>query len=523
MRRKLKVTACLLAMTCLLGGCGKQTEQTDVSTETEIVLESESKREFQHTAEAETETELQTADNKETKVSETSATTEQGATTSSAKNAASGSTKSTPSTTAASASKRSVVVTTAAPSQQKNTVTQAAAASTTAKASETTAAAGQATEPVATEEVPVTEAPETEEPATETTTEMIPKSGTVDEILLQMTLEEKIYQLFIVTPEMLTGMNVVTAAGETTRNALAAQPVSGMIYFSANLNGWAQTTTMLSNSQQYARESGIGLFLAVDEEGGTVARCANNLGTTQLSSMATYGARNDWNEAYWIGQTLGNDIHQFGFNVDFAPVADVNINSANELGTRIFSSDANVVANMVSGVVSGIQSTGVAATLKHFPGLGAESGNAHYDNAVYIYRTLDQLRAEEFVPFRAGIEAGCDFVMVSHQIVTGIGDNLPASLSYTVCTDLLRNELGFTGIIITDSFQMNTISESYSAADSAVLAIEAGVDIILMPTNLTESVQGILEAVNSGRISEDRINQSVQRILTEKEKMGLLG
>ncbi|MBR1527952.1 MAG: hypothetical protein IJ642_01470 [Oscillospiraceae bacterium] len=365
--------------------------------------------------------------------------------------------------------------------------------------------------------------PEPEPEPEETRPEVIHLTGNAEEILNAMNLKQKIYQMFIVTPEVLTGADTVTAAGSWTQECVYNQPVGGLIYFAKNLVSGGQTTEMLSNTQTYARDTGIGMFFAVDEEGGLVARCAKNLGTTALSPMGTYGERNDWNEAYGIGQTLGNDIRQFGFNLDFAPVADVNLNAGNELGTRIFSDNPEVVGNMVSGVVQGLQSTGVAATLKHFPGLGAENGNAHYDDKIIIDRSLEDLRNGEFIPFRSGIEAGSDFVMVSHQIITGAGDNLPSCLSHVVCTDWLRNELHFNGILVTDAFNMNTIAGSYSPADSAVMAVEAGVDIILMPTDLTASVNAVEEAVNSGRISEDRINESVRRILQEKEKMGILG
>ncbi len=375
------------------------------------------------------------------------------------------------------------------------------------------------TDPVIETAPPETEIPE--EP--ETQPEPAVLSGNAQEILEQMTLKQKIYQMFIVTPELLTGAGTVTAAGTWTQQSIQEQPVGGLIYFGENLISRAQTSEMLSNTQQYARESGVGMFLAVDEEGGLVARCAKKLGTTALNPMAVYGSRNDWDEAFWIGQTLGNEIQQFGFNLDFAPVADVNLNSGNELGNRIFSSDPYVVGNMVNGVVQGMQSTGTAATLKHFPGLGAENGNAHYADKIIIDRTLDDLRNAEFIPFQFGIDAGADFVMVSHQIVTGAGDGLPSCLSPVICTDLLRNELGFNGIIITDSFAMNTISGSWSPADSAVMAVEAGVDIILIPTDLNASVNAIASAVESGRIAEERINESVYRILLEKEKMNLLG
>ncbi|MBR7083909.1 MAG: glycoside hydrolase family 3 [Oscillospiraceae bacterium] len=359
--------------------------------------------------------------------------------------------------------------------------------------------------------------PETTEP------EIQHFTGNAWDILNQMTLEQKIYQMFIVTPEMLTGAGTVTQAGSWTEQCIYEQPVGGLIYFANNLQSWGQTSAMLENTQNYARNTGIGMFLAVDEEGGLVARCAKKLGTTAFSPMAEYGSRNDWNEAYSIGQTLGNDIGQFGFNVDFAPVADVNLNAGNELGNRIFSDNPEIVGNMVSGVVQGLQNTGVSATLKHFPGLGAEDGNAHYDDKILIDRSLEELRNAEFKPFRSGIEAGADFVMVSHQIITGAGESRPSCLSYTVCTDWLRNELNFNGIIITDSFQMNTIAGSYSAGDAAVLAVEAGVDIILMPADLNSSVQALENAVANGRISESRINDSVYRILAEKERKNLLG
>lgn len=357
-------------------------------------------------------------------------------------------------------------------------------------------------------------------PETDTST---PSISTVESMLTDMTLDEKIHQLFIITPEALTGFGQVTQFGDASKQALDEHPVAGLIYFSANLEDAAQTRDMLTSTQDYAKEAtGMGMFLAVDEEGGTVARVADNLGTTAMESMQTYGERGNKEEAFTVGSTIGNDIHGFGFNLDFAPVADVNLCDGNELGDRIFSDDPALVGDMVAGVTQGLQSTGVAATLKHFPGLGAEDGNAHTDDAIVIDRSLDELRAEEFVPFQIGIEAGADFVMVSHQIVTGIGDDVPASLSKIVCTDLLRSELGFDGIIITDSFQMNTISGSHTSAEAAVMAIQAGVDIVLMPENFEEALQGVHNAVENGDISEQRIDESVRRVLAEKEKLGLI-
>lgn len=372
-----------------------------------------------------------------------------------------------------------------------------------------------------------TETTEVTEPATEPPTEppsTEPPTEAPVVLDIDMTLEEKIYQLFIVTPDALTGVNKVQNAGETTQAALQERHVGGLVYFSDNMRSLSQTMDMLEGTQDYALENGgIGVFLAVDEEGGEVARCGNKLGTSQLEPMQVYGERNNWDEAREVGQTLGRTLSVLGFNLDFAPVADVNLDPDNELGDRIFSTDADVVGNMVNGVVTGIQENGkVAATLKHFPGLGAGDGDTHEDGTVVIDRTLDQLRETEFKAFAKGIEAGSDFVMVTHAQISGVGDGKPSSLSPTVCTELLREELGFDGIIVTDSMQMASITANYDSGEAAVLAIEAGADMILMPDGLDDAAAGIQEAVESGRISENRINQSVKRILDEKEKLGIL-
>lgn len=335
--------------------------------------------------------------------------------------------------------------------------------------------------------------------------------------IAQMTLRERVYQMFFVTPEQLGGGDPVTTAMDVT-----TRPVGGVICMGKNLKSVSQTKSMLSGTQSDAMKNGIGLFIAVDEEGGKVARCAAYLGTTKLDPMAEYGEDNDYSEAVSIGKTLGRDISQFGFNVDFAPVADVYIDPENELGDRIFSDDPEVVANMVSGVVSGLRSTGVCATLKHFPGLGAENGNSHTASKIVIDRTLSELRSTEFVPFESGIDAGAEFVMVGHQTVTAFGDDLPADLSYKAVTTYLRGELGFTGIAITDAQNMGTITNLYYPGTAAKMAVKAGIDMILAPDDLDSAANAVINAVKSGEISEERINQSVTRILTLKQRMGLL-
>ncbi|MDE6731264.1 MAG: glycoside hydrolase family 3, partial [Oscillospiraceae bacterium] len=335
--------------------------------------------------------------------------------------------------------------------------------------------------------------------------------------LAEMTLREKVYQMFFVTPEQLGGSYPVTTAMDAT-----TRPVGGVLLMGANLKSSSQVKSMISVTQADALDNGIGLFFAVDEEGGKVARCASYLGATKLDPMAVYGERNSYNEAVSIGKTLGRDIGQFGFNVDFAPVADIDIHPNNELGDRIFSDDPDIVANMVSGVVTGLRSTGVCATLKHFPGLGAEDGNSHTASKIVIDRTLSELRNEEFVPFESGIGAGAEFVMVGHQTVTAFGDDLPADLSYTAVTTYLRGELGFTGIAITDAQNMGTITNLYYPGTAAKMAVKAGIDMILAPADLDAAANAVIAAVDSGEISEARIDRSVERILTLKYEMGLL-
>ena len=349
----------------------------------------------------------------------------------------------------------------------------------------------------------------------------------VDQLIQEMSLDEKIYQLFIVTPEDIVNHAVTTAVqtGNMTKTALEEKPVSGLIYFSQNFEDEAQTTKMITDAQNYVQSVNhqIGLWVAVDEEGGSVARVADTLNTTKIDTMAALGERNDREEVVNAGSQIAEDISKFGFNLDFAPVADININPENELQDRIFSDDPAVVSDLVGAMVEGLQASGqVSATLKHFPGLGAEDGNTHEDAFAKIDRTYEELQTTEFLPFQSGIQAGADFVMVGHQILSCDDSNKPADLSQTVITDWLRGNLQFQGVVITDAQNMNTITENYSSGEAALLSIQAGADIILMPADLEEAVQYLHEAVANNELSEERINESLRRILTAKAKHHLL-
>lgn len=343
------------------------------------------------------------------------------------------------------------------------------------------------------------------------------KPSLVDETLAGMTLHEKVCQMMFVTPEELTGEDGVTVAGDATRQALENYPVGGIVYFAKNLESQDQVKEMIDNSQKY---SSIGLFVATDEEGGVVNRLMDTVGTTYIGSMYYY--KDDGDEtAYENAYTIANDMSALGFNLDFAPVADVWSNPDNTvIGERAYSDDYAQAAELVGNAVKGFNDGGVMCTLKHFPGHGDTAEDSHYSSA-YVHRTKDEIMADEMQPFRSGIEAGAEFVMVGHLIVPDI-DEVPATLSYKIATGILRDELKFEGVAITDSFEMESIADNYSVDDAVVMSVKAGMDMILQPKNMTSAVNSIEQAVADGELSEDRIDESVRRILTLKESRGLL-
>ena len=343
------------------------------------------------------------------------------------------------------------------------------------------------------------------------------KPSLVDETLAGMTLHEKVCQMMFVTPEELTGEDGVTVAGDATRQALENYPVGGIVYFAKNLESQDQVKEMIDNSQKY---SSIGLFVATDEEGGVVNRLMDTVGTTYIGSMYYY--KDDGDEtAYENAYTIANDMSALGFNLDFAPVADVWSNPDNTvIGERAYSDDYAQAAELVGNAVKGFNDGGVMCTLKHFPGHGDTAEDSHYSSA-YVHRTKEEIMADEMQPFRSGIEAGAEFVMVGHLIVPDI-DEVPATLSYKIATGILRDELKFEGVAITDSFEMESIAENYSVDDAVVMSVKAGMDMILQPKDMASAVNSIEQAVADGELSEDRIDESVRRILTLKESRGLL-
>ena len=343
-----------------------------------------------------------------------------------------------------------------------------------------------------------------------------------EQILGTMTLEEKLWQLFFVAPEALTGEEAVTESSDALQQALAEKPVGGVILFARNLISREQTVSLLADVKSASR---LAPFLGVDEEGGTVSRVGANsaMGVTQLQDMSAYGASGDAAALYGDLYNLAQSLNTLGFNVDFAPVADVTTGSdKNPMKLRSFSSDPERCASMVSVSVGALQDGGVAACLKHFPGYGTATADDH-NGSVSLDRTLEQLEQTEFVPFAAGIDKGAYFVMVSHLSVPAVtGDDTPADLSEKLVTELLRNTLHFQNIVITDAQNMGSIAQNYTSAEAAVAALRAGVDMVLMPQDLQEAYDGVTKAIADGVLTEDRIDRSVLRILNVKIQLGLL-
>lgn len=335
--------------------------------------------------------------------------------------------------------------------------------------------------------------------------------------LSEMSIEEKIYQLFIVTPEILTGVPLVVAAGETTKNSIEKTPVGGIVYLASNFTSIEQTKEMLLKTQEYSREiEGMPLFLCVDEEGGRVTRIAQNpaFGLEKIEAMANVS---DVDEAYAYGETVGTYLADLGINVDFAPVADVLTNSNNTvIGDRSFGSDPMKVCNFAKAYSDGLHVHGIMSTYKHFPGHGATEADTHKGYA-YTEKELDELYQNELIPFSYAQEYGIDMVMVAHiSLPNVIGDDTPCSLSKMMISDVLREEMAYDGIIITDALNMGAITEKYSTADAALNAFEAGADMLLMPGNLQEAYSGLYNAYTKGEISEERINESLRRIIKAK-------
>lgn len=357
-------------------------------------------------------------------------------------------------------------------------------------------------------------------PAPEITTGDAEVDAAVQAKLKEMTTEEKVAQLFVARAESLcSDGSTLTYVDDDVRANLAAYPVAGICFLGDNLVDPAQTRALLSELQAASQEaSDLDMLLCVDEEGGTVARVAGNpaFGVADAGDMRVIGDAGDAAAAQDIAKTMGDYLFDLGFNVDFAPVADVDTDEATTMDLRSFGTDPALVADMVEAQVKGFNEAGVLCSAKHFPGIGSAFGDSH-EQGITLDKDIEALREADLVPFKAAVDAKVPMIMVGHIACPQItGDTLPATFSRAVMTGLIREELGYTGVVITDALGMEAATEVYGEAEAPLRAFEAGADLLLMPGDLSAAHAAIVDAVSSGEVSEERLDQSVTRILGMK-------
>ncbi|MEU0668298.1 glycoside hydrolase family 3 N-terminal domain-containing protein [Streptomyces lavendulocolor] len=355
----------------------------------------------------------------------------------------------------------------------------------------------------------------------------------LERLISRMSLEEKVGQLFVMRvyghsatdPDQAdVDANLKEIGVRTAAELIARYHVGGIIYFS-----WAHNTrdphqiADLSNGIQRAaldRAVPVPLLISIDQEHGIVARIGEP--ATLMPGAMALGAGGSRSDARRAAHLAGTELAAMGIRQNYAPVADVNVNPANPvIGVRSFGADPRAVAGMVAAQVSGYQRAGVAATSKHFPGHGDTSVDSHYGLPT-ITHTREQWRTLDAPPFRAAIAAGIDSIMTAHIVVPALDPaEDPATLSRPILTGILREQLGYDGVVVTDSLGMEGVRTKYGDDRVPVLALKAGCDQLLNPPKLSVAWNAVLAAVRSGEISEARIDESIRRILRLKAKLGL--
>jgi len=348
----------------------------------------------------------------------------------------------------------------------------------------------------------------------------------VEEMLSKMTLREKVGQLFVVRPEALdTTIHwqayaelmplELQAVNDCMKGVSEKFPVGGVILFAWNIKDEVQLAQFIPQLKALNGQP----LMCIDEEGGRVARIANNpnFDVKKYESMAAIGATGDPANAYECGNYIGTYLKGYGFDIDFAPVADVNTNPENiVIGPRAFSDDPAVAAPMVMNYLQGLKDADIVGCIKHFPGHGDVKADTHYGYA-QTQKTWAEMLDCEIITFRAGIKWGCQLIMTAHISAPNvIGEDVPSTMSKVILQDKLRSELGYQNIIVTDAMDMGAITQQYSSGEAAVGCIKAGADIVLCPQNFVVAFDAVVGAVEKGTLTEERINQSVRRILALK-------
>ena len=334
----------------------------------------------------------------------------------------------------------------------------------------------------------------------------------IDTMIAEMTIEEKVGQLIMVGFEG-------TQANEAIETHIRERFVGGVVLFSRNIQSPQQTAELANELQRLAEATArqIPLFIGIDQEGGWVIRLKE--GATVLPGNMALGATNSTELAERAGEITAVELAAVGVNLNFAPVMDVNNNPDNPvIGRRSFGESPELVSRLGISYIRGLQRNGVLATAKHFPGHGDTTVDSHFELPT-VSHDLERIHALELQPFRAAIDADVAAIMTAHIIYPAFDADRPATLSPTILTDLLRKELGFDGLLITDDMEMKAIDDRYRSGEAAVMAVEAGADIVMVlwtPTKQIEVFDSLLSAVKSGRISQVRLDQSVKRILKSK-------
>jgi len=344
---------------------------------------------------------------------------------------------------------------------------------------------------------------------------VLPKIKNIDKVQIKinaMSLDEKIGQLVIVGLDGFTLDNNIN-------NLIKEHKVSGVILFSKNVDNPNQLISLTNSLKTKNSQNKIPLFISVDEEGGRVSRIPT--GIKKLPSNETIGKNNDSILSYNIGKIIGEELKTFGFNMDFAPVLDINSNPNNPIiGDRSFGSSPSIVNKLGIKTMEGIMDNNIISVVKHFPGHGDTAVDSHLELPV-VKKDLTKLNAFELIPFKEAIKNNADAIMVSHILLNKIDPAYPASMSKTVITDILRGTLNFTGVVITDDMTMAAIIKYIDIGEAAVKSFNAGSDILLVCheyDNQLKVINSLKTAVKNKVISENRLNESVYRILKLKEK-----
>lgn len=327
-----------------------------------------------------------------------------------------------------------------------------------------------------------------------------------------MTLEQKVANLFIVTPESITGVTTATQAGDGTRSALGEYAVGGIVYSERNVQNADQFKTMITNTKNMYQDLYTSkVWIVVREEGAVNVIAGNATGVAAQQAAGEIGTSGDTGNAYQAYLTIGSYLKEYGVDVNLGPVCDVPAEGS-YLGNRAFNTDADIVASMIPSAVNGQSDFGVITCLTAFPGQGSASGDPANGTAS-AGKTLEEMRSSDFLPFSAGFAAGAQMVMVSNMTV---GEEVPCSLSSMMITDVLRGELGFQGVVITADMDQKAITDHYTSGEAAVMALQAGADMIMKPANFAEAYAAVLAAVADGTLTEERIDESLTRIYTIK-------